>query len=172
MRLIGKKTTGIAVALLLLLPACAQDTAQEDFSHGVSTVAGALAGQFIGFGSGSIVSRALSRATSTPQQTPGAQSPDALNRDALSRDDRIRAETVAQQALENSQSGHTLHWFNPATNSGGSFTPLRTIENEEAVCRDFSQSVSVSGKMTNTEGRACRASNGVWTITSLRPIAV
>ncbi len=156
------KLAALAVSLTLL-SGC-ESSNQQQVGDGVASVAGALAGQIVGFGSGSLITTAL-RSASRGMLTPDAK-------DALGEEDRVRADAVAQRALEKSQSGNTVYWRNPDNSAGGSFTPVRTVEDQDGTCRDFVQSLSIDGKISNSQGRACRNPGGGWTIISLQPLAV
>ncbi len=160
---IRKSKWALLFAALFLLTAC-ENTRSQDVGDGVASVAGAVAGQIIGFGSGSIITTAL-RGASRGMLTPDAEQGFGL-------EDRSRAEAVAERALEKSESGNTLYWRNPDNSAGGSFTPVRTVEDKHGICRDFVQSLRIDGSISTSQGRACRNPGGGWTIISLQPLAV
>jgi len=78
--------------------------------------------------------------------------------------DKSFAAKSRQSALENSVSGKSVVWKNPASGARGSVTPLKTWKTKQgAYCRSFREWIRpASGKSIRRRGIACRSSNAVW----------
>jgi hypothetical protein len=62
-------------------------------------------------------------------------------------------------------------WENPGSGARGTITPIASAYDKDgATCRDFLASyVRPQGPETWMQGQACRAKQGSWEVTSLRP---
>lgn len=90
--------------------------------------------------------------------------------------DRRTAELTTEHALETMPSGQTAVWHNPDTDNSGTVTPLRTyqvsngqVSNGQAAaggeyCREYEQTLTVSGQQQRAFGTACRQPDGTWRV--------
>jgi surface antigen len=78
------------------------------------------------------------------------------------RDKRMAAE-AAQRALETAPTGKPVAWQNPDSGHSGSVTPTKTYQTASgSYCREYQQTVMISGKPENSYGTACRQPDGSW----------
>ena len=86
---------------------------------------------------------------------------------ALDAQDRETANRTAQRALETAPSGTATTWNNPDSGNSGSVTPTRTYQASDGrYCREYQQTVIISGKPQETFGTACREPDGTWKVVS------
>lgn len=86
---------------------------------------------------------------------------------SLDRADQLAATQNASYTLNNVPSGNTTVWQgrNPQQQTSGTFTPTRTYQQPSGqYCREYSQTITISGKTEQAYGTACRMSNGDWKI--------
>ena len=79
------------------------------------------------------------------------------------RDKKMAAES-AQKALESAPSGQAVAWNNPDSGHSGTVTPVRTYQSGGMYCREYQQTVTISGKPEQSYGTACRQPDGSWKI--------
>lgn len=85
----------------------------------------------------------------------------------LSPDDIKRARTAALTALDDTPSGQTTIWRNPANGHWGTLTPTRTFQDANGrYCRDYRQTVTTGGQEHQGNGNACLEPESVWHIMS------
>lgn len=73
-----------------------------------------------------------------------------------------RAEPI-EEALERRASGEAVAWRAPSSGRTGTVVPLRTLKAADGrYCRDYRETVAVSGKARERTGRACREASGLW----------
>jgi surface antigen len=83
----------------------------------------------------------------------------------LSSDDLERAKRTALAALEETPSGQTTIWRNPANGHWGTLTPTRTFQDASGrYCRDYRQTVTTGGQEHQGNGSACLEPESVWRI--------
>jgi len=82
---------------------------------------------------------------------------------ALDRADRKALQDSTATALENSPPNQVTPWHNSDSGSYGTVTPgpVQQVASGQ-YCRDFQQTIIVSGKEQQGRGRACRQSDGTW----------
>ena len=86
---------------------------------------------------------------------------------ALTCQDQQQVVHTTQQSLETQKSGTTVAWNNPDSGNSGTVTPVRTYQASSGqYCREFEQTVTVSGKTEKGYGTACRKEDGSWEIQS------
>jgi surface antigen len=86
----------------------------------------------------------------------------------LSQMDMRRAESAANQAFAEAQNGQAIGWNNPETGNSGVFLPTNTyVMNDGTLCRDFKTSVATKDTSGQTQGTACRMSDGSWAAAGL-----
>jgi surface antigen len=74
-------------------------------------------------------------------------------------------EQSTQQALATLPTGQAVQWRNPDTGHFGTVTPMRTTTRpDEQYCREFQQTITVSGRTEEAFGIACRQPDGTWRI--------
>lgn len=95
--------------------------------------------------------------------------------DTLTAEDQALMTQGVQGALETGRTGEGANWTNPATGNRGTVMPTGTFKNYEGLdCRDYQQTVTISGDTRVGWGTACRHANGVWVdrrSPALRPAA-
>jgi surface antigen len=86
----------------------------------------------------------------------------------LSGDDVDRAQRAALTAFEETPSGQTSIWRNPANGHWGTLTPTRTFQDANGrYCRDYRQTVTTGGQEHQGNGSAClEPGEPVWRIMS------
>ena len=119
--------------------------------------AGALAGSQIGGGRGKLVATSVGTLL-------GAVVGSSVGK-SLDRADRIAAGQAQFQALEFAPSGRQVAWQNPDSGNFGSVTPTRTFNTSGgSVCRDYSHTATIDGRLENVSGTACRDGSGQWRV--------
>ncbi len=84
---------------------------------------------------------------------------------SLDRADMMYYNQTSQRALETAQPGQSLPWTNPETGNHGTVTPYKYYQTADGTyCREYSQTITVGGKMEQAYGRACRQADGAWQI--------
>ncbi|MFV9876212.1 MAG: RT0821/Lpp0805 family surface protein [Rickettsiales endosymbiont of Dermacentor nuttalli] len=155
----SKKLFISAVVGTLLLTNCAEQG--EMSKQSVGTVVGAgvggLLGSTLGKGSGKVAAAAL-----------GAVGGSLIGRsigNSLDQVDKARMFNAQQQSLERLSSGQTTTWHNPDTGHSGSFTPIKTYRASSGqYCREYNQTVNISGQVHKAYGTACRQPDGSWQV--------
>lgn len=149
-----RKSLLIVVAMALGLAACADRGVNETAGTLIGGVLGAVAGSQFGSGTGQIAATAAGTLL-------GAWLGGELGR-SLDREDRRTAHQTDQAALEHNDDGETSSWSNPNNNTGGSMTPVNSMQTAQGSCRTYEKSVMVDGKVEQTTGTACRNRDGLW----------
>ena len=82
---------------------------------------------------------------------------------ALDRADRKALQDSTATALENSPPNQVTPWHNSDSGSYGTVTPgpVQQVASGQ-YCRDFQQTIIVSGREQQGHGRACRQPDGTW----------
>lgn len=82
---------------------------------------------------------------------------------SLSADERARLETARQEALERRLSGEPVAWGSAATGRAGEVVVVRTLRLADGrYCRDYRETLRISGKQVERHRRACRDATGYW----------
>ncbi len=157
-----KKKTPLLLVLLLAgaLAACSAQTGPKQTGGTlIGAGLGALAGSQIGGGRGKLAAVGLGALLGAFLGNQAGAS--------LDRADRLYADQAAQHGLENLPSGESSEWQNPDSLNSGSFTPLATYQAPDGgYCREYQQTVTVSGQRQSAYGTACRQPGGSWRIAS------
>ncbi len=150
--------TGVALAALLALGACASDPGPKQTAGTiVGAVAGGLAGSTIGGGSGRIVAIGIGSLL-------GAYVGSEVGR-SMDRADQRYAARTAQYSLEHKPAGSTSTWVNPDNGHSGTVTPRRSFESRSGrYCREYQTTVTIDGRTQSAFGAACRERDGSWQI--------
>lgn len=150
-----------AMASALLLTAC-QNNGQgpemnkENIGTVLGGIGGAVLGAQFGKGTGQLVGVAAGALA-------GAYLGNQIG-SSLDKADKAQMEQASNKATT-APIGQTISWRNPDSGNSGSVTPTRegTAANGD-YCREFQQSVTVSGKTEQAYGTACRQPDGSWKI--------
>ena len=148
-----------AVSAPLALGGC-QDF-QNNPKTSVGTLAGAglggLAGAQFGKGSGQLAATAFGALA-------GAYLGNQVGR-SLDRADQLAMQQTTQTTLETIPSGRASTWRNPDSGNYGTITPQPAFQSSDgAVCREYSQTITVGGRTEEGVGTACRQPDGSWRI--------
>ena len=85
--------------------------------------------------------------------------------DRLDAADRRHESQTAQQALESAPTGTRMTWRNPDSGHSGTIMPTRTYQTANNThCREYQQTVTISGETQQAYGTACRQPAGSWKI--------
>ena len=150
-----------AIASALLLSAC-QNNGQgpemnkENIGTVLGGIGGAVLGAQFGKGTGQLVGVAAGALA-------GAYLGNQIG-SSLDKADKAQMEQASNKATT-APIGQTISWRNPDSGHSGTVTPTRegTASNGE-YCREFQQTVTVSGKTEQAYGTACRQPDGSWKI--------
>ncbi len=154
------KTSRIAVALAatLTIAACATDAGQKETAGTlIGAGLGGLAGSQIGSGTGKLAAVGV-----------GVLLGGLLGREigrSLDAADRAYMAETQQRALEYERTGTKSTWSNPDSGHSGTFTPTKYYESTSGQpCREFTQTVVISGRSETAYGTACREPDGSWVL--------
>ena len=83
---------------------------------------------------------------------------------SLDEQDRMRADRAVSEARA-APIGQTIVWSNPESGNMGTVTPMREGTSTSGLyCRQFEQTITVSGGTQTAYGTACQQSDGTWRI--------
>ena len=153
-----KRILAIILILGLVLTGCAPSIGPKETGGTIiGAGAGALLGSQIGSGSGTIVAVAIGTLAGALIGQGVGQS--------LDRADQLMMERNAQYALESTRTNVATTWRNPDTGNYDSITPVETYRTSQGqYCREYTQTVVVSGQPQQAYGTACRQPDGSWMI--------
>ncbi len=118
---------------------------------------GGYAGSTIGGGRGRVVATAVGAVA-------GALAGGYIGQQ-LDQADKERANRTYQSAFETCPVGRTAQWRNPDSGNCGTVTPVRTYQTPQGQpCREFTQTISIGGRLQEGHGTACREADGSWRI--------
>jgi surface antigen len=152
-----KKFLSVLITLLFITNCAGQNNVSKQGAGTViGGVAGGLLGSQFGKGSGQILGIGLGALAGglVGNQVGGY----------MDEQDKMRMERNANSSLENAPSGQTSTWKNPDTGNYGTFTPVKTYQQQGQYCREFTQQITVGGKTQEGYGTACRQPDGTWQI--------
>lgn len=142
------------IASALVLGACEEGREREQAGTLIGAAAGALLGSAV---SDSTVLIAVGAVA-------GAYLGGQLGR-RLDERDRSYMQSSTQKALATAPAGQTSRWSNPDSGNSGTITPQRNFTNNQGqTCREFQQSITVSGQTETGYGTACRQPDGTWRV--------
>lgn len=149
--------TLLAITLVAVMVAGCGEGVKEEIGAVVGAGVGALAGSYIGSGGGQLVAVAVGTLLGSIAGSEVGKS--------LDRADRLAMSHAQQEALERGRSGNTTAWENPDSGNSGDVVPQPAYRQADGTyCREFSQTVTVGGKMQSAYGTACRQPDGTWKI--------
>lgn len=146
------------VAISLAVVACAPN----DFGRreGIGGLTGAALGGLLGAQFGSGTGRLAATGAGV---LIGALTGSAIGR-SMDDVDRLRANEAIRSSYS-SPLGETIDWHNPRSGNFGSVTPIRDgTSSSGRYCREYQQSITVSGRSEQGYGVACRQPDGTWRI--------
>jgi surface antigen len=149
------KVIGASLVMAFLITGC------ENPKQAIGALGGGAAGGYlgstIGSGRGQVVATAVGAVA-------GALAGGYVGQQ-LDKADRERAERTYQSAFESCPMGKTSQWRNPDSGNYGTVTPVRTYQNPTGQpCREFTQTISIGGRLQEGHGTACREADGTWRI--------
>ena len=134
-----------------------QEPANEFFGTVLGAIGGGVIGHQIGRGGG--------RAAATVAGVLiGSLVGKGIGRQ-IDQGNRLRLAKATQYALEKKRSGTETTWRDPDSGAQGSVVPRSAWKNAQGqYCREFQQTIIISGKRQNAYGTACRQPGGQWKI--------
>jgi surface antigen len=155
-------TAFVLIVALLAASSCTQLT--QGVEDNPKAVLGALGGAALG---GGIAALAGGGTGAIVGATLGGALLGGFIGNRLDARDKQMATQAAQKAFESSQTGQPSVWNNPDTGNSGSITPTRTYQLANGTyCRQYEQTITVSGEQHQAYGTACRQPDGTWKIQS------
>ncbi len=158
----------IAMTLIatVSLAACAAPGERNQWGMGNKQTVGGLGGAVLGGLAGSSIGGGSGRLWAAGAGTLiGALAGSEVGR-SLDRSDY----TYNQQAWNRAYSAplyERVSWNNPETGHEGYITPVRDgISRSGMPCREYKQTIVIDGRAETAFGKACRHSDGTWTIAS------
>ncbi len=107
---------------------------------------------------------------SIPSATPTAAAPPSPAPMALSPDDWGYAQGALARALDPQGPAAAVAWSNPASGQRGEITPVGAVYVAEGqVCRAFLAEIAGHEPLRRLQGRGCRGSDGLWSISDVKP---
>ena len=144
----------------LSITACSVDFGpKEAIGTVVGAVIGGVAGSEVGDGTGQLAAVGAGVLIGAFIGSEIGESLDEM--------DKLYALEAYEKAIETSRVGETTRWENPDSGNSGAYTPTLAYRTEQGqYCREFTQSISVSGTTQDGSGTACRRQDGTWGIVS------
>jgi len=160
----GRRITKAVSILLLATWVASCSTMSNTYQDNPKAILGALGGAALG---GGIAALAGGGTGAIVGATLGGALLGGFIGNRLDARDKQMATQAAQRAFNNSQSGKPTVWNNPDSGNSGSITPTRTYQLANGTyCREYSQTITVSGEQHEAYGTACRQPDGSWKIQS------
>ena len=129
-------------------------------SAGTKQIIGTGAGAAIGGYAGSLIGKDEGRLAATAGGALlGAWLGSEIGK-SLDKADQLYQAQATQDALDHNKSGQATTWTNPDSHHSGSVTPVKTVQADGKVCREFTQTVMIEGKEETVTGKACRDQQG------------
>jgi surface antigen len=150
----------VAAATLIALFAAACSNSQYGEKQTVGTLGGAALGGLLGAqfgdGTGQLV------ATGAGVLIGGLIGSEVGR--TMDEQDAMRANEAVTEAHQ-APLGETIVWNNPDSGHSGTVTPVRDGSTSSGLyCREFQQTITVSGRTETAYGTACRQPDGTWKI--------
>ena len=155
----SKKAIAIAMATVLMVPACMAGRENETMGALIGGTLGGLIGSEIGQGEGNEVAIAVGAIAGT---LIGAQ----IGRH-LDETSRAKAQQAETRAITSGQVGQQIVWENPNNSSGPASGWARVDrdgrDSSGRTCREYTQEVMIGGDTETMVGTACLGDDGRWT---------
>lgn len=138
------------------------DNMSREDKIAIGTVAGAIAGAFLGYnllgaGTGKWVAALAVGAA-------GAYGGRFVT-DRLTRWDKTAMQDTAFNTLTDAPAGNSGTWSNPETGTNGTITPMRTfLDDRGRICREYEATITMGGDSFDGREIACRTATGDWVI--------
>ena len=156
------KKIAVTAIIALTLAGCTQSGNGYGTKQTVGAVGGAVAGGALGSRFGGGTGKLITTGVGT---LLGAYLGSELGQ-SLDRADEGYAQQAASQAYS-APIGSTIQWNNPESGNRGTITPIRDgRDSSGAYCREYQQTVYVSGRAQQASGTACQQPDGSWRIVS------
>lgn len=153
-----RKSALVLLAALVVLPAC--QTNSWGGGQTVGTLGGAAAGGLIG----SQIGRGSGNAAATLTGVLLGGFLGNMAGGTIDDRDRERA-AAAEQRAYTAPIGQQITWNNPNNGNSGTIVPTRDgYDQSGAYCREFQQTIVVSGRQQQGYGKACQQPDGSWRI--------
>ena len=149
------RTRNVVVILVLVLMLAGCESAGTKQIIGAGAAVGGYAGSLIGKDEDRLAATA---GGSLLEACVGSEVGKSLDKA-----DQLYQAQATQAALEHNKSGQATTWTNPDSKHSGTVTPVRTVQTNGKVCREFTQTVMIEGKQETVTGKACRDQQG-WTL--------
>lgn len=81
---------------------------------------------------------------------------------SMDKTDLLMAQNARNFALENNKINSRAAWNNPDSGNSGVIYPTKTYNFGDQPCREFTQEISIGGKIQTGYGKACRMADGSW----------
>ena len=149
----------LATCLLIpFLASCAQDAGQKQtLGTLIGAAGGGRLGAQVGKGKGQLAATAAGALL-------GAMIGNEVGK-SLDRADRLYMRQTRGKALETRRAGVKSTWVNPDSGHSGTITPQPAVEQSDgSYCREFQETVTISGQQETAYGTACRQPDGTWKI--------
>ena len=145
--------TALCMTGLLCIASCTQQPASN---QQVGTIAGGVVGGILGaqFGKGDGQVAAAAAGAIVGGMIGGSvgESMDEVNRAKMA------------QVLETSKTNQAQTWVDPDTHTEYTVKPTKTLYKANTVCRNYTMSVVIDGKLQTASGVACKDAQGNWQI--------
>ncbi len=152
------KTVAAAILIALFAAACSNNQYGEKQTVGTlgGAALGGLLGAQFGDGTGQLV------ATGAGVLIGGLIGSE-IGR-TMDEQDEMQANQAVTEAHQ-APLGETIVWNNPDSGHSGTVTPVRDGSTSSGLyCREFQQTITVSGRTETAYGTACRQPDGTWKI--------
>ena len=159
------KIMTLALVSTLALGACAQDGSSNPWGMGNKQTVGTAGGAVLGGILGSKVGKGSGQLWATGAGALlGAFVGSSIGQ-SLDQADMAYHEQAVEKAY-NAPLNQTVNWNNAESGHSGSVTPIREGKQASngALCRQYKQTITVSGKSETAVGTACQNDNGTWTV--------
>jgi len=135
---------------MIALINCSNNPNKQD----VSTVTGGIAGGLIGSQFGGGVGQLLAVGAGT---LVGALIGGNVGKN-MDETDHLKA----QQAMEQTPTGHDATWQNTRSETQYTLTPTRTYQHKSISCRQYTMTAKIKDRIEKIHGTACRHKDGSW----------
>ena len=142
----------LSLIIPLSLTACGPNANNQDVGVIAGSIVGGIVGSQVGDGDGKAAATAVGIVAGSIIGGNIGASMDELNRLKMS------------EALEDTKTNHARSWVDPDNNAKYTVKPTKTVYEKDTVCRNFTMSVVIDGKLETASGVACRDKNGNWNI--------
>lgn len=138
---------------LLIIASCGQQNiSNKDAGAITGGIVGGILGAQFGNGEGQVAAAAAGALIGSMVGGNVGESMDQANR------------TKVAHVLETSKTNHAQSWVDPDTHTEYTVKPTKTTYKSNTVCRNYTMSVVIDGKLQTAKGVACKDAQGNWQI--------